>query len=86
MDRKIINDVKAVIRTSVNTNLALSEITDDLQLAGNVLDSMAVSNLILALENYFGFMFDDADLTAEAFETVLSLSELVASKLNRTYA
>ena len=40
-------------------------------------DSMAVVALISRLEEYFGIVFDDAELTAAAFADVRSLASLV---------
>jgi acyl carrier protein len=57
---------------------------DSFKLAGEALDSMAVTNLTLALEEHFGFVFDDEDLAAEDFETVASLSRLVTRKLDES--
>ena len=44
-------------------------------------DSMAVVSIITAIEDELGCVFDDEEITAEVFETIGSLSELVASKL-----
>lgn len=41
------------------------------------LDSMAVVNLMMALESKFGFAIDDTDFSAEVFETVGSLAKYV---------
>ena len=41
------------------------------------LDSMAVLELLLALEDRFGITIDGEDVTAESFETLGSLTELV---------
>ena len=81
VDTKILNEIKEVIISSVGSKLTPNDLSGDFQLAGNFLDSMAVTNLILALEEHFGFAFDDEELTAEAFETVESLAELVIKKL-----
>ena len=81
MDGSLINEIKEVIVNSVGTRHKPEDLTADFQLAGNILDSMAVTNLILALEEHFGFSFDDEDLSAEAFETVESLTNLVAQKV-----
>ena len=81
MENGVIKEIKEVIINSVGSKLTPEDLTMDFQLTGNILDSMAVTNLILALEEHFGFAFDDDDLSAEAFETVESLSELVSSKL-----
>ena len=78
----LLEKVKEVIISSVGNELTVDMIDENFQLIGNILDSMAVTNLILALEEYFGFMFDDDDLSAEAFETVGSLAQLVERKLS----
>ena len=45
------------------------------------LDSMAVANLIVALEQYFGFEVRDDEISARHFATVGSLASFVASKM-----
>ena len=45
------------------------------------LDSMAVLEVILALEERFGIAIDGDDVTADAFETLASLAALVDAKL-----
>lgn len=44
-------------------------------------DSMAVVNLITALEDRFGFAIEDDEIDASVFETVGSLVAFVESKL-----
>ncbi|MFG2103945.1 acyl carrier protein [Micromonospora echinaurantiaca] len=44
------------------------------------LDSMAVLELVAAIEERFGFTVDDGDVTAELFETLGSLSAFVAER------
>ncbi len=46
------------------------------------LDSMAVVNLITALEEQFDFCVDDDEITADSFETLGSLVEFVTRKLD----
>jgi acyl carrier protein len=46
------------------------------------LDSMAVVNLIAAMEEYYGFTVNDDELSADTFATLGSLSGFVESKLN----
>lgn len=41
------------------------------------LDSMAVVEVIVALQDHFGVRIDEEDITAEAFETVGSLAAIV---------
>lgn len=44
------------------------------------LDSMAVVTLIGALEEQFGIMIDDDDISASTFSTLGSLADFVAQK------
>ncbi len=81
MKINIKQELKKIIANSVGENLNYDSLTDDYQLVGNILDSMAVTNLILGIEEYFDLIFDDEDLSAESFETVHSLAELVRKKL-----
>ena len=45
------------------------------------LDSMAVINLITALEEHYGFSIADDEISAEVFETLGSLVAFVGRKL-----
>jgi len=78
------------------TNHVLKVLDDTLQLQGQTrdfdpgtpllgaipeLDSMAVVALISRLEDHFGIVFDDAELTATAFADVRSLARLVERQL-----
>jgi len=46
------------------------------------LDSMAVVNVITALEEHFGFYADDDEISADTFETLGSLADFVNQKLH----
>ncbi len=81
MKINIKQELKKIIANSVGENLNYDSLTDDYQLVGNILDSMAVTNLILGIEEYFDLTFDDDDLSIESFETVQSLAQLVKKKL-----
>ncbi len=81
MDSSLVSDIKNIITDTVGRNVAPDPLTDDYPLVGNLLDSLAVTNLIIALEEHFGFIFNDDELSVEAFETVLSLAELVSGKI-----
>ena len=52
-------------------------------LLGNIpeLDSMAVVNVITALEDHFGITVDDDEISAHTFETVGTLTGFVEQKL-----
>lgn len=45
------------------------------------LDSMAVVTLITTIEEQFGIMVDDDEVSAETFETLGSLTDFVDAKL-----
>ena len=55
---------------------------DHMRLLGGVpeLDSMAVANLLTALEEHFGFTIEDDEIDGTTFETVGSLVGYVRNK------
>jgi len=69
----------------LRATLGLGErpLTRETQLLGSLpeLDSMAVANLLLALEEHYGFEIEDDEISAQHFATVDSLSMFVESKL-----
>lgn len=75
-----VEKVRKIVAQTVGGEYKDKPIPDDMRLIGNVLDSMAVNNLIVALEENFGIVFDDEDLSAEAFESVASLADLIKKK------
>jgi acyl carrier protein len=78
-----IESVKAVIVETLGLEDRAGTIDAATPLLGALpeLDSLAVAELVVALEARFGIVFDGDDVTAEAFETLASLSELVDRKL-----
>ena len=44
-------------------------------------DSMSVVLILTALENQYGFVVDDDEITADVFETIGTLTEFVEQKL-----
>lgn len=86
MKNNLIDELKEIICNTVRTGIQAEGMPDDFRLIGNILDSMAVTNLILAIEEHFGFNFDDEELSAEAFETVASLAALVQQKRDTSHA
>ena len=45
------------------------------------LDSMAITGIIAGIEKCFDIVFDDSEPDAQAFETVGTLRDLIASKV-----
>jgi acyl carrier protein len=75
------------VRNVLSDVLALKErknsLDEDSPLLGAIpeLDSMAVVNLLTALEEYFGIAIEDDEINATAFETLGSLARFVEEKL-----
>jgi acyl carrier protein len=46
------------------------------------LDSMAVVHVLTAIEEHFGIVISDDEISAEAFSTLGALAEFVESKLD----
>jgi len=80
-------DSLAEVRNIVTDTLGLggcgAELSADSALLGAIpeLDSMAVINLITALEEHFGLTIADDEISAEVFDTLGSLSAFVDRKL-----
>lgn len=78
-----IEEVKAVLSGTLNLGARGSSLHAQTVLLGNLpeLDSLAVIHLITALEERFGIVVDDDELTGDVFETVGSLTSFVDRKL-----
>jgi acyl carrier protein len=78
-----IDDVKRILADVLSLGDAASSLTEQSPLLGSIpeLDSMAVVNLIGALEEHFGFFVDDDEISASTFETLGSLTAFVEQKM-----
>lgn len=79
-----LEEIKTILADVLSlTDDAKRDLTEDSGLLGSIpeLDSMAVVNLITALEEQFGISVDDDEISASTFETVGSLRRFVADKL-----
>ncbi|WLI88923.1 acyl carrier protein [Massilia sp. R2A-15] len=79
------DEVKNILADVLSLGPARDTLTADTVLLGNLpeLDSMAVVNLIGALEEHFGIAIDDDDISASTFDTLGSLAAFVEHKLAR---
>jgi acyl carrier protein len=77
-----LNEVKTILIDVLNLGAAGEKLDADSPLLGSLpeLDSMAVVTLIGALEDHFGIVVDDDDISASTFETLGSLAAFVAAK------
>jgi acyl carrier protein len=80
---KYLEEVRNVLSDVLVLNERKNGLNQDSPLLGSIpeLDSMAVVNVLTALEEYFGFTIDDDEISAMAFETLGSLTRFVEDKL-----
>ncbi|MFP5392974.1 MAG: acyl carrier protein [Gammaproteobacteria bacterium] len=83
MHQPYLDEVKQILIDVLALGDAGAALGPDSGLLGNLpeLDSMAVVNLIGALETHFGITIADDEISADAFQTLGSLADFVARKL-----
>ena len=79
---KYLEEVKTLLIDVLNLGPAGQALDADSPLLGSLpeLDSMAVVTLIGALEEHFGIMVDDDDISASTFATLGSLAAFVEER------
>ena len=79
---KYLEEVKNLLVDVLNLGPSGQALTADSPLLGSLpeLDSMAVVTLIGALEEHFGIVVDDDDISASTFATLGSLAGFVAER------
>jgi acyl carrier protein len=77
-----LNEVRNILTDVLNLGPVGAALTADSPLLGSLpeLDSMAVVSLIGALEEHFGIMVDDDEISASTFATLGSLAAFVQEK------
>lgn len=77
-----LEDVKNILGRTLQLGVRADTLTEFTRLLGNLpeLDSMAVVAVIAAIEDRFGFVVEDDEISAETFETVGSLVDFVNGK------
>lgn len=78
-----LEEVKNILSDVLSLREQKASLKEDSILLGNIpeLDSMAVVNVITALEEHFGITVDDDEISARTFETLGSLTRFVEQKL-----
>lgn len=78
-----LEEVKNILSDVLSLGERKDSLNEDSILLGNLpeLDSMAVVNVITALEEHFGITVDDDEISASTFETLGSLTRFVEQKL-----
>jgi acyl carrier protein len=76
-------DVRNILGDVLSLGDAKNSLKENSALLGSIpeLDSMAVVNVIAALEEHFGIVVEDDEISASTFETLGSLAAFVAGKL-----
>ena len=80
----ILHEVKRVLDEVLSLDGRGLSFTRDTPLLGAIpeLDSMAVVTLITTIEERFGIVVDDDEITGDTFATVGALAEFVAAKIS----
>lgn len=78
-----LEDIKTILTDVLSLGDAGKELNEQSALLGSIpeLDSMAVVNLMAALEEHFGITIEDDEISASTFETLGSLNAFVQQKL-----
>ena len=81
----LLDDVKTVVGSALQMGNRIQQMDAATPLLGAVpeLDSMAVINLITALEEHFDITVADDEISASTFETLGSLTQFIGNKLPR---
>ena len=77
-----LDDVKSLLVDTLGIEDRANTITSSTALFGNLpeLDSLAVLELVTAIEDHFGIVVDDSEFTGDTFETLGSLAAFVDGK------
>ena len=80
----LLDDVKKVVGSALHISSRVKQMDAAAPLLGVVpeLDSIAVVNLITALEEHFGITVADDEIGASTFETLDSLTQFIERKLS----
>lgn len=79
----VAEDIKTMLADVLSLGARKSQLNESTPLLGSIpeLDSMAVVNVITAMEERFGITVDDDEISADTFATFGSLAEFVKTKL-----
>lgn len=77
-----LEDVKALVAETLGIGDRAASMVASTRLLGELpeLDSLAVAELIAAIETRFGIEVDGADITSDVFETLGTLAAFVGSQ------
>lgn len=81
--KNVATTIKQLLIETLSLDIDVESLSEETLLLGDIpeFDSMAIVSVITAIEETFGFMADDDDLSAEVFESVGSLIAFVESHI-----
>ena len=84
MAKSVVDEVVQILRDVLRLGARADGMDASTLLLGAIpeMDSMAVVSVVTALEEHFGFAFDDDEIQGSSFESIGQLAALVESKLN----
>ena len=79
----VLNQLKDIIANKLDVNLKIDEIDENVSLYedGLGLDSIAIVDLIVAMEKNFSISIEDEELNADLFKNLTTLSEFIQGKI-----
>lgn len=80
----MLEEIRKILTDALQLGDRGDNLTADTPLLGNLpeLDSMAVVTVITALEDHFGIIVEDDDISAETFATLGSLTSFIEEKIH----
>jgi acyl carrier protein len=83
MAEDVIGQLKHIIADDLDVNTAVEEIDETAPLFedGIGLDSIAIMDFILLIEEHFGYQFSDTELTVDLFQNLETLAGLITAKV-----
>lgn len=80
-----LEEIKNILADILNLGERKNSLNEDSVLLGNIpeLDSIAVVNIITALEEYYNISIDDDEINAKTFESLSNLTHFVEQKLSQ---
>jgi acyl carrier protein len=78
-----VDDIKRILADVLQLQDKGESLTPNSQLLGGIaeFDSMAVVSVMTGIEDHYGIIIDDDEVTAEDFESIQSLCDFVDRKL-----
>lgn len=79
----VMNQLKEIIANKLDVNLKLDEIAENVSLYedGLGLDSIAIVDLIVSIEQGFSISIQDEELNADLFKNLTTLADFIRGKV-----